>query len=270
MTIRLKEKGLHLLGALDLPVTLEARRSPLLLLLLLWLLLLLLLLLLVPPGVITPRWWWWRRDRRTDAPLRAVGLGAGLLGLTCSPLALLGGSETSDPSTRCSLRRLSSSAPLELPGVEAPLVAHLPLSKGLGAMERLALRATPAGWGPPVSASEIQIPWRGSRPLVWRITTPLSSRVGSVAMIAVLRPGSSQSAGMSWGSIRDSGTKASQVIPYTRSSSSSQDRSIPGPRWILPMSFGLVNQQDRCSLLYNGAISASGDRRPCALMSDRP
>jgi hypothetical protein len=75
----------------------EARQSPLLLLLL-RLLLLLLLLLLVPLGVITPRWWWWRRDRRTDVPLRGVGLGAGLLGPTCSPLALLGGSETSDPS----------------------------------------------------------------------------------------------------------------------------------------------------------------------------
>lgn len=71
------EKGLHLLGALDFPVTLEAGRP--------------LLLLLVPLGVITPRWWWWRRDRRTDAPLRAVGLGAGLLGPTSSPLALLGG-----------------------------------------------------------------------------------------------------------------------------------------------------------------------------------
>jgi hypothetical protein len=54
-------------------VTLEASRPPLLLLLLR--LLLLLLLLLVPLGEITPRWWWWRRDRRTDAPLRVVGLG---------------------------------------------------------------------------------------------------------------------------------------------------------------------------------------------------
>jgi hypothetical protein len=78
------EKWLHLLGALDFLVTLEAGR-PLLLLLLL------LLLLVVPLGVITPRWWWWRRDRRTNAPLRAVGLGAGLLGPASSPLALLGG-----------------------------------------------------------------------------------------------------------------------------------------------------------------------------------
>jgi hypothetical protein len=186
--IRLKEKGLHLLGALDLLVTLEARRSPLLLLL---------LLLLLPLGVITPRWWWWRRDRRTDAPLRAVGLGAGLLGPTCSPLALLGGSETSDPSARRSLRRLSSSDPPELPRVEAPLAAPLPLSKGLGATTGLALRATPVGWGPPANASEIWILRWGSRPLVWRTTTPLSSRVGNVAKIAVLRPGSSQSAGMS-------------------------------------------------------------------------
>jgi hypothetical protein len=51
------KKGLHLLGALDLPATLEAGRPLLLLmLLLLW------LLLLVPLGEITPRWWWWRRD----------------------------------------------------------------------------------------------------------------------------------------------------------------------------------------------------------------
>jgi hypothetical protein len=34
-----------------------------------------------------------------------------------------------------------------------------------------------------------------------------------LAKIAVLSPGSSQSAGMSWGSIRDSGTKVSPVIP---------------------------------------------------------
>jgi hypothetical protein len=68
-------------------VTLEAR-SPLLLLL--FLLLLLLLLLLVPLGEITTRWWWWRRDRRADMPLRAMGLGARLLGPACGPLALLG------------------------------------------------------------------------------------------------------------------------------------------------------------------------------------
>jgi hypothetical protein len=78
----------------------------------------------------------------------------------------------------------------------------------------LALGATPVGWGPPAGASKIQIPRRGSRLPVWRTTTPLSSRVGSVAKIAVLRPGSSQSAGMSWGSIKDSGTKVSLVIPH--------------------------------------------------------
>jgi hypothetical protein len=70
-------------------MTLEATRSPLLLLLL--------LLLLVLLGLSTPRWWWWRRDRRTDAPLRTMGLGAGLLGPTCSPLALLGGLRNERP-----------------------------------------------------------------------------------------------------------------------------------------------------------------------------
>jgi hypothetical protein len=175
--------------------------------------LLLLLQLLVLPGVITPGWWWWQRNRRTHAPLRVAGLGAGLLGPTCSPLVFLGVSETSDPSARCSLRCLSSSDPPELPGVEALLAAPLPLSKGLCATTGLALGATPAGWGPPAGASEIWIPRRGSWLPVWRTATPLSSRVGNVAKISVLRLGSSQSAGMSWGSIRYSGTKVSLVIP---------------------------------------------------------
>jgi hypothetical protein len=98
------KKGLHSLGALDFPATLEAGRLRLLLLLLL--LLLSLLLLLVPLGEVTPRWWWrWRTRRswwlwwwrtrwwwwqRTDVPLCALGLGAGLLGPTSSPLTLLG------------------------------------------------------------------------------------------------------------------------------------------------------------------------------------
>jgi hypothetical protein len=133
----------------------------------------------------------------------------------------------------------------------------------------LALRATPAGWGPPAGASEIRIPWRGSRPQVWRTATLLSSRVGSVAMIAVLRPGSSQSAGMSWGSIRDSGTKLSPVIPPARSSSSSQDRSVPDPRWILPMLFESVNQQDRHGLLCSGAIRRFR-RSPTTCIDVRP
>jgi hypothetical protein len=80
--------------------------------------------------------------------------------------------------------------------MEAMLVAPLPLSKGLGATMGLALGAIPVGWGPPAGACEIQIPRWGSRPPVWQTDTPLSSRVGSVAKIAVLSPGSSQSTGM--------------------------------------------------------------------------
>jgi hypothetical protein len=80
--------------------------------------------------------------------------------------------------------------------VEALLADPLPLSKGLGATVGLALGVAPAGWGPPAGASEIRIPRRESRPPVWRTATPLSSRVGSVAKIAVLKPGSSQSAGV--------------------------------------------------------------------------
>jgi hypothetical protein len=77
-----------------------------------------------------------------------------------------GGSETSDLSARRSLRRLSSSDHPDLPGAKALLASPLPLSKGLGAMARLALGATPAGWGPLAGASEIRIPRRGSRPPV--------------------------------------------------------------------------------------------------------
>jgi hypothetical protein len=116
------------------------------------------------------------------------------------------------------------------------------------------LEPAPAGWGPPAGASEIRIPRWGSRPPVWRTATPLSSRVGSEANIAVLNPGSSQSAGMPWGRIRDSGMKDSLVIPFTRSSSSSQDRSVLVLRWIQPMSFEPVNQQHRRTLLCSGAI----------------
>jgi hypothetical protein len=111
-------------------VTLEARRSPLLLLLLLRLLLL--LLLLVPLGVIISRWWWWRRYRRTDAPLCAVGLGAGFLGPTGSPLALLGGLQNEQPVSATQPASLLLLRPPGATWAEAPLAAPFPLSKGAG------------------------------------------------------------------------------------------------------------------------------------------
>jgi hypothetical protein len=50
--------------------------------------------------------------------------------------------------------------------------------------------------------------------------------------------------------------KDSPVIPFTRTSNSSQsqDRSVLGSRWIRPMSFGSVNQQLRRALYCSGAI----------------
>ena len=54
--------------------------------------------------------------------------------------------------------------------------------------------------------------------------------------------------------IRDSGTKDSPVIPFTRSSSSSQDKSVPGPRRIRPRLFKPVNQQLRRALACSGVI----------------
>jgi hypothetical protein len=98
---------------------------------------------------------------------------------------------------------------------------------------------------------------------------PLSSRVGNVASTAVRSPGSSQSAGMSWGSIKDLGINDSPVIPFTRSSSSSQDRSIPSPRWILPISFGPVNQHHRRGLLCSG-MTRRFRKSPTTCMEVRP
>jgi hypothetical protein len=74
-------------------------------------------------------------------PLRALGLGAGLLGPASSPLTLLGagllspdegGSETNDMSARRSRRLLSSSDIPGPPGAEELLAAPLPLSRGGG------------------------------------------------------------------------------------------------------------------------------------------
>jgi hypothetical protein len=48
--------------------------------------------------------------------------------------------------------------------------------------------------------------------------------------------------------------KDSPVIPFTRTFSSSQDRSVPGPRWIQLMSFEPVNQQHRRALCCSGVI----------------
>jgi hypothetical protein len=70
------------------------------------------------------------------------------------------------------------------------------LVQGAGGHYGIGAASHTGGLGPPTGASKIQIPWWGSWPLVWRTTTPMLSRVGSVAKIAVLRPGSSQSAGM--------------------------------------------------------------------------
>jgi hypothetical protein len=164
-------------------------------------------------GVITPGWWWWRRDRGTDATLRIVGLGAGLLGPIYSLLALLGGLRNERPVNATQPASPLLLRPPRATWAEALLAAPLPLSKGLGAMAGLVLGATPTAWGPLAGAPEIWIPRRVSRLPVWRTATPLSSRVGNVARIAVLRPRSSQSVVMSWGSIRDSGTKVSPVIP---------------------------------------------------------
>jgi hypothetical protein len=149
---------------------------------------------------------------------------------TCSPLSLRGGSETSNPSAQCSLRRLSSSDPSELLGAEASLCSPFALVQGakghgeIGAASHTGGLGT-SNWcigdpdpavGVPASglanryAAVVKGRQRGQdcRPQAWVI----------VERRDVLR------------SIRDSGTKVSPVIPPTRTASSSQDRSVPGLR----------------------------------------
>jgi hypothetical protein len=57
--------------------------------------------------------------------------------------------------------------------------------------------------------------------------------------------------------------------PPTRSSSLSRDRSVPGPRWILQMSFEPVNQQDMRGLFYSGVIRRFR-RSPTTCIDVRP
>jgi hypothetical protein len=147
--------------------------------------------------------------------------------------------------------RLTSSDIPTASGVEELFAGPLPLFEGLGTAGGT-LGATSAGWGPPTGAPGMWIPRWGSRPLVWRTATPLSSRVGSRASTADRIPGSSQSGEMPLGGVKDSGIKASPVIPLTKISNSSQVRSVPGPHWILPMSLGPVNQQHRRDLPCSG------------------
>jgi hypothetical protein len=259
------KKGLHLLGALDLPATLEAGRP-------------LLLLLLVPLGEITPRWWWWRQDRwwwwrrrrirwwrwrwrwrRTDSPLCTLSLGAGLLGPASYPLTLLG--------RVCNKGRVHDKRPVGATQPASPLFLRpLGATRGGGAtcspfdlVQGARGRGGSSGARTSgLGASNRHVgdldPVVGSRLPVWRTATPLSSRVGSEARIVVFNPGSSQSVGMPWGRIRDSGMKDSPVIPFTRTSSSSQDKLVPDPRCIRPMSFEPVNQQHKRSLLCSGVI----------------
>jgi hypothetical protein len=182
----------------------------------------LLLLLLVPLGVISPRWWWWRRDRRTDAPLRAVGLGAGLFSPTCSPLTLMGG--------------LQNERPISAMQPSSPLVLRPPRSY-LGRRHSLQpLCLCPRGWGPRRGwrwelhrwARDLQPMHRrsGSRegcPGRRSSEPPRRCRRGSAAWPRSPSSGlvHRRAPGCSGGSIRDSGTKVSRVIPPTRTASSS-------------------------------------------------
>jgi hypothetical protein len=265
-----KTKRVHLLRALDFPTTLEARRPlPLLLLL---------LLMLLPLWRWQARWWWRRWWRswwwcwwRTKAPLRT--LGAGLPDPTSCPLALLREARIKGRiRDERPVSTMQAVPPLSLrpPGTtRGGRTARGSLALPRGAESRGgALELASVGREPSAGTSGIWIPRWGSRPPVWRTAMPLSSRVGSQSRIADLNPWLSQSEEMPSGGIKDSTTKDSPVI-FTRSSSSSQDRSVPGPRWTRPRSFEPVNQQLRHALACNDAIQRC-KKSPTTCIDVRP
>jgi hypothetical protein len=198
-----------------------------------------------------PRWWWWRRDRRTGAPLRAVGLGAGLLGPTRSPLTLLGGSETSYPSARRSLCRLSSSDP---PGGGGTACSPFAFVQGVGGHGGSGAGSRTDGLGTSNWCIGDLDPAVG---------VPASGLANRHAAFVKGRQRGQDRRPQAWvvaehrdvlGEYQRLRDKSFPVFPPTRTASSSQDRSVPDPRWILPMSFGPVNQQHRHGLLYSSAI----------------
>jgi hypothetical protein len=224
------------------------------------------------PGGDHPRWWWrdrrwwwrwwrwirWWRWQRTDAPLRALRLGVGPLGPASCPLTLLGWVRNKG--------RVNDKRPIGATQPASPVFLRVPgATRGGGAT--CSLCPCPRGWGRGGSTRTRAGRLGTSRrcigdldPAVGVLAAGLADRHAALVegrqpgQDRRPQPGSSKSAGMSWGGIRDSWMKDSPVIPFTRSSSSSQNRSVPGPRWIRPMSFGPVNQQHRRALLCSGAI----------------
>jgi hypothetical protein len=136
----------------------------------------------------------------------------------------------SDPSARRNLRRLSSSDPPELPRAEALLAAPLPLSKGLGAMAGLALGSHTDGLGTPSQCTRDPDPAEGV------LAADLANRHAAVIegrqhgqdrrpeawVITERRDVLEEYQGF-----RDKGLTSN---PPIRSSSSTQDRSVPGCR----------------------------------------
>jgi hypothetical protein len=129
-----------------------------------------------------PEWWWWRRTRRwwwlwwrrTDVPLRALGLEPDLLDPTSSPLTLLG-ADLLGPNggegvqNKRSVGMVQPVSPLFLrhPGAAwggGAACSSFALVQGAGATAEArealagALGAMPTDWGPPADASEIWIP----------------------------------------------------------------------------------------------------------------
>ena len=139
----------------------------------------------------------------------------------------------SDPSARRSWRRLSSSDPPELPGARAPievlLAAPLPLSKGAQGHDGSGAVGRTVGLGTSSLCIGDLDPAEG---------VPAAVLANHHAALVEGRQRGQDRRPQPWvvversdalGRIRDSGTKVCPVIPPTRTASSSQDRSVPGP-----------------------------------------
>jgi hypothetical protein len=164
-------------------------------------------------GVITPGWWWWRWNRGTDAPLRVVGLGAGLLGPICSLLALLGGLRNERP---ISVTQPTSPLLLRPPGATwggGTACSPFALVQGAGGHGGISTGSHTDGLGTPSRCTRDPDPAEGvpAAGLANRHAAVIEGRQRGQdrrpqAWVITER--------RDWGSIRDLGTKVSLVTPH--------------------------------------------------------
>jgi hypothetical protein len=183
-----------------------------------------------------------------------MGLGAGLLGSICSLLVLLGGLQNERP---VSATQPASPLLLRPPGATwggGAACSPFALVQGAGGHGRIGTGSRTDGLGTPSQCTRNPDPSEG---------VPATDLANCHAAVFEGRQRGQDRRPQAWviaerrdvlGEYQGFIDKSLPSNPPTRSSSSSQDRSVPGPHWIQQMSFGPVNQQDRRGLFCSGVI----------------